>query len=211
MADYLVVLMALAGKDDDVAGAVVLYGPGDGLDAVRYDLTRRGAVLHALKDVGYDGLRLLSARVIRGDNDQIGQLGGDTAHYRTLFPVPVAAAAEKGHEPAPRHLAYGAQDVFQRVRRMGVIYEDGVVPVCRHRLHAAFDSARRIQRRGAGGKVYAQGNRASQHRQRVVGRKGAGYVQGHALGLRAARGHEADGAAGIAHVLAVNIRKTVFQ
>ncbi len=50
---------------------------------------------------GTDGRRILIARVVIGDDDEIGQFGGDPAHRLALAHVTVAARAEHHGDPAP--------------------------------------------------------------------------------------------------------------
>src|SRR3990170_2493194 len=98
--DNLIRLVALAGDDDDVAGA----GPGKG--APDGDLPVRKCLMpverriswalgrDARDDVGDDRLGPLAPRIVGGDPDAIAEARGDGAHERALAAVAIAAAAE---------------------------------------------------------------------------------------------------------------------
>src|SRR5262249_57246844 len=98
------------GDDDDVTRR-------GGLDRVR----GRGArVLDDLRfagdareDLVDDRPRILAARVVRGDDRDVGELGRDPAHHRALLSVAVAAAAEDADQAARGQLARGREDVLQ--------------------------------------------------------------------------------------------------
>ena len=158
----------------------------DGRDAVR----DRGILLlrggHTRQDLRDDGLRILRAGVIRGDDGKIGQFRSDAPHLRALPPVPVAAAAEEGHNPPRRGLPHAAKHVFQSIRRMGVVDQDRVVPVRRNSLDSALHTLRRRQRRRGLRQRDAQQSGAGQHAQRVVHGEAPRDVEAHlgALSLR---------------------------
>src|SRR3954454_17588914 len=119
--ELLALLVALARDDEHVTG------PGH-VDRL---LDRRAAVdLHldpaagSLEDLADDGLRRLVAGVVGGDDRDVGALTGDRAHERALGAVAVAAGAEDHDEAVLRERAGGAQDVVERVGRVGVVDED---------------------------------------------------------------------------------------
>ena len=76
-------------------------------------------------DLADDRVRLLAARVVRGHDREVGELRGDPAHQRPLATIAVAAAAEDADQPVLREVASRAQDVLERVGRVGVVDEDG--------------------------------------------------------------------------------------
>ena len=87
-------LVALACDKHDVAGLRPRDRIVNGLAAVT-DLDHlRCAVRRARDDRRADGGGLLVARVVVGDYDEVGQLGGDPAHRFALAGVPVATGAE---------------------------------------------------------------------------------------------------------------------
>ena len=72
------------------------------------------------QDLAADGRGILAARVVVSDDDQVGQLGGDLAHRRSLARVALAAGAEHHRQPA-----FGAPQCGerrpQRARLVGVV------------------------------------------------------------------------------------------
>ena len=79
------------------------------------DLARAG---RAGQDLGADRRRLLAARVVVGDDDDVGLLDGDAAHDRPLAPVAIAAAAEHADEAAGGE---GPQRIERRRERLGLV------------------------------------------------------------------------------------------
>ena len=67
---------------------------------------------------------VFAARVVVGDDDAVGKLAGDAAHFRALSLIPVAAAAEHDSQGARRMGAQRRQHVFQGIRGMGIIHID---------------------------------------------------------------------------------------
>src|SRR5438105_13261882 len=53
---------------------------------------------NAVNDFAGDGLRILAARVIAGDDHAIGEPAGDAPHFRPLAPITLTTAAEKAHK-----------------------------------------------------------------------------------------------------------------
>ena len=72
------------------------------------------------QDLAADRRGILAARVVVGDDDQIGQLGGDPAHRRPLAGVALATGAEHHRQPAVRP-QQGGQHRAQRARLVGVV------------------------------------------------------------------------------------------
>ena len=96
VADDLAGFMAFSGDDEHVAGAKLPDRGPDRLGAVA-DLARAS---RRSEDFGADRSRRLAARIVVGDDHDIGLLGRDRAHDRPLALVPVAAAAEYADEAA---------------------------------------------------------------------------------------------------------------
>src|SRR6202042_3957706 len=97
--------MALAGGPEHVAILRERQGPLDRSTPI--DLTGHcrspGGTLcagHSLHDLGDDRLRVLRARVVRGDEQHIGQRGPDRTHQRALAAIAIAAGAEYADHPA---------------------------------------------------------------------------------------------------------------
>ena len=98
-------------------------------------------------DLGTDRCRVFAARVVVGDNGDVGGRLGDLAHHRPLAGVAVAATAKHNHQPTIGVRAHGGQDGFERVRGMGIVDE--------HRCAIGMDGdplhpARRALKTGAG-------------------------------------------------------------
>src|SRR6202040_1791830 len=60
--------------------------------------------------------RRLAARIVVGDVGEVGKLGGDAAHQRTLAAIAVAAGPEDDEEAAVGVRAQRAEHASQRVR-----------------------------------------------------------------------------------------------
>ena len=124
--------MSLARDDDRVAGPGGGDGGRDRLCAVA-DLPHLAAARFAAgtgQDLGADGRRVFGARVVVGDDQQLGPGGRGGAHQRALGPVAVAPGAEHDQQPA-RDLR--TQGVEQRGDRGGLV---GVVDDRQERLPA---------------------------------------------------------------------------
>ena len=70
---------------------------------------------------GADLRRVLAARIVVGDDDQVGQARRDRAHLRPLALVAVAAGAEHGDQPAFDMRPKRRDRRLERVGRVGVI------------------------------------------------------------------------------------------
>ena len=90
------------------------------------------------QDLGADRLGLLAARIVVGDDDVIGERGGDPAHDRPLALVAVAAAAEHAHEPARRERAQRLERGRQRVGLVRVVDDDEAAAHLAHDLEPAL-------------------------------------------------------------------------
>ena len=96
---------------------------------------------------------LLAARIVVGDDHDVGLLGRDRAHDRPLAAVAVAAAAEHADEPARGEGAQRVEHMRQRVGLVGVVDDARAPPLtsptrlepARHAVQTA--QARRARRR----------------------------------------------------------------
>ncbi len=123
--------MALPGEQHDVAGAGTLDGRFDGFatvgdheEVVTAALAGR---LGATRDLVEDGLAVLAARVLVGDDHDPGTLAGDPAHQRALGRVALPGRAEDGDQsPAARggQRREQVQDGLQRGRAVGEVDDD---------------------------------------------------------------------------------------
>src|SRR5687767_13938756 len=91
--ELLALLVALAGNDDHVAGLRQPHRAVDAGAAVGILLDVRAAP-GPREDLADDRLRVLRARVVGGDEADVGQPGADLAHQRALAAVAVAAGSE---------------------------------------------------------------------------------------------------------------------
>ena len=80
-----------------------------------------GPLLDPGEDLGDDRLGVLGARVVGGDDRQIGELRPDSAHLRPLVAIAITAGAEDGYHPARGQPPRRPQHVLQRVGGMGVV------------------------------------------------------------------------------------------
>ena len=162
-ADDLVRLVALAGQEHGVPGRGGVQGAVDGPPPV-HDLDRL-APRDARGHLGDDLRRVLGARVVRGDDGEVGVAGHGRAHRGTLGRVPVSAGAED-HDQAARHQRpHGAEDLIEGVRGVGEVDHDPAW-LTRHELHASPHRGRRAQ---SGGDLVER----MAKRQRTRGRAGA--------------------------------------
>ena len=75
-------------------------------------------------DFGDDRLRVLGARVVGGDDGEVGELRPGPPHLRPLVAVAVAAGAEDRDHPPRGQPPRRPQHVLQRVRRVRVVDQD---------------------------------------------------------------------------------------
>ena len=113
--DLLAGLVALAGDHHDVAGPGQPERRGDRLAAVAH-LDHLGAVpaRAPVQHRGPDRGRVLGARVVVGDDQDVGEPGGDLAHDRPLARVPVTPGAEHDDQPAVGQRPQGLERGLRR-------------------------------------------------------------------------------------------------
>src|SRR4051812_28285993 len=94
-ADDLVIFVAFAGEEDDVAGLGQGDGHADGGTAVGLD----GDFVFGFPVGGEaganffdDGVGVFGARIVAGENDLVGEALGDGGHLGTLGAIAIAAA-----------------------------------------------------------------------------------------------------------------------
>ncbi len=170
-ADVLVVLVALAGDQDDVGRASAADGVIDRLGAVleHVELVMADRADQDLRDDEVGGFE---ARVVAGDDGAVGEPAGDRRHQRALGGVAVAAAAEHAPEPAAALLGertQRSQGLLEGVGRVGVVDDD--FRAAGAGLDDALHPARHRRQRGAGARrlVEARAERAQRadHAQQV--------------------------------------------
>ena len=74
--------------------------------------------------------RIFGARIVRGDDDEVAQPGGDRSHQRPLRAIAIAAAAEHRNHSLLSQRPRRLQQVFQRIVGMRVVDHDSDVVVC---------------------------------------------------------------------------------
>src|SRR6266852_2226681 len=81
------------------------------------------SLANAVNDFAGDGLRILAARVIAGDDHAVGELARDASHFRPLAAIALTTAAEKAHQfaAADDRGTQRLQYLFQRIGCMGII------------------------------------------------------------------------------------------
>ena len=78
----------------------------------------------ARQDLAADRGGIFAARIVVGDDGEIGLGDGDLAHLGALALVAVAAAAEHHDEPVLDIGTQGVERLGERVGRMGIVDED---------------------------------------------------------------------------------------
>src|SRR5436309_5910442 len=122
--EFLVGLMALARDQHRVAGPGHTQNSVDGPFAVQLDAVSVAAnPAKAFVDRRRDFFRRFPARIVARDEREIGQLGGNRAHFRTFARITISAATKRQQQPAGSDFAESVQHVAQRVVGMRVIDE----------------------------------------------------------------------------------------
>ncbi len=95
---------------------------------------------HAGFDFCQDGFGRFAARIIVGQNHDIGIAFGHVSHQRTLAAIAVAPAAKHTMQPpALAAFAQGQQDFFQRIRGVGIVHQHGGAAGAMQALQAPGD------------------------------------------------------------------------
>ena len=71
--------------------------------------------------------RVLGPRIVGGEDDEVRILGDAFRHDRTFGAVPVSSTTKEGDDPSLRITLEGGDHLFQAIRRMGIIPDDGVI------------------------------------------------------------------------------------
>ena len=176
VADDLARLMALAGDAQHVARLQHADGRFDGVAPVA-DLQRlRGPVHH----FGADLRRVFAARIVVGDDDDVGLPRRCLPHQRALARIAVAASTEHGDQPA---LGEGPQRRQRRVQRIGLVcvIDEDQRPVVglADQLQPARRSLEIFQGRQRGAGRNAAADRQPRRDQRIGHLETAGQRQAH--------------------------------
>jgi len=119
----------LAGHQHQIAGPRELHGLRDSLPPIhdRHDPlpgVALGVRRDAAQDVVDDAARLLVARVVGGDDDDVAQPAGHRAHQRPFGAITIPSAAEHGDEPPLGQSSRRLEQVSKRVVCVGVVHDD---------------------------------------------------------------------------------------
>src|SRR6185437_5909360 len=143
VADNLAGFVAFAGDQQHVTALERRDAGADRLGTVGY----LGSAGRNGKNGGADRGRIFAARIVVGDDDAVGILGGDAAHDRTLAGVAVAAGAEYDDELSAGVGTQGLQRLRHRVRLVRVIDEDRRAIDAADEFKAALGAGELFQRR----------------------------------------------------------------
>ncbi|MCY1413273.1 hypothetical protein D9M71_287010 [compost metagenome] len=133
--DFLIVLMPLAGQDDDIVNASTGNQLRNGRATTGNEFDGIG-LGKARADIGEDLLRIFSARVVIGDQHTIRQALGHFGHQRTLTAITVATAAEQAQQLAFGMRAQCLQHLLQGIGGMRVIDHHQRLAAATQALHA---------------------------------------------------------------------------
>src|SRR2546429_34876 len=125
LADDDRLLVTLASEDNGVLGRGPAYGLAHRLAAIVDDDVVGAFALAradcALLDLLEDFCRLLEARVLLRDHEEVGVLRGNRRECGPLGAVALAGTAENGDELSFGEWAEEAKDLVERLRRMRVV------------------------------------------------------------------------------------------
>ena len=124
-ADDLALLVALAGDQHNILATGHPQRGGDGLPPVADFMHGGAARAHPRQHGGADGGGVFTARIVVGDDGDVGLACGDAAHFRALAGIAVAAGAEYHDQPAANMRTQRCYRGGQRIGRVGVIDIDG--------------------------------------------------------------------------------------
>ncbi len=108
--------------DDDVAFAGAPESARDRNRPIRLD---QRALPGACEDLLDDRERILAPRIVRGDEDDVGEARRDRTHERALLAIPVSTASEHADDAIRRERPRLGKDVLERLRRVRVVDEHG--------------------------------------------------------------------------------------
>ena len=157
--------MPLAGDEHDIARIGLGERCLDRLGTVG-DHADIGCVGCAPRDVGENGLRILVARIVAGQDHDVGQACRNFAHQRALARIAVAAAAEDADQaPAAHHgrLAQGHERLLQRIRRVRVVNHYQRLPLPAESLHASGRESQPLQHGGCLVERHIRGQQCAEH------------------------------------------------
>src|SRR5690606_36084641 len=118
--DLLSMFMALPGDDQRVAGLKHPHCPANGFAPIAYF----NCIRYRGHDFGANFRRLLGARIIVGDDGDIGQTPRDLAHDRALATIAIAAAAEHNNDTTGGEGTNRLKHILQSLRLLRIIHID---------------------------------------------------------------------------------------
>ena len=134
-------LVPLASEQDRVAEPGQPDRPRDRGAAVVDDPQVLALVAAALEraagDLAVDRIGVLAARILVGHDHRIRQAGGDPPHLGALEDVALSRRAEHHQQATGGDRPQDAEDLLQRVRRVGVVDDDRERLAKIHAFHAA--------------------------------------------------------------------------
>ena len=114
--------MALACNQHQVGWSCLGNGCGDGRGPIRLNL-QRGSCRDASQHILKDALGIFGAGIVGGDNDPVGQLGGDRPHLGPLAAIAVTAATKHADQTTVGERATGPEGARQAIGGVGVIHQ----------------------------------------------------------------------------------------
>ena len=178
--DFLIGLMALSCQYNYIIFFANVHSVSDGFAPVLYNSVLSHLRGNSLQDVPNNGHGCLCPGIIRGDNGKVRVFDADLPHNWPLHRVPVSAAAENRNESTLAEIPHGQQNLFQAVRRVGIVDEHGIGHSGGwNHLNAALDTGYLFQGSGTFLQRNAKLPGNAQHRQGIVNRKAAGNGHRH--------------------------------
>ena len=130
LARLLVLLVPLAGDQDDVTGLGLVNSQLDGLVAVRLKRVANASALKPQQSVVHDGDGIFATRIIAGEDDEVAAIAGRFSHERTLGTIAVPTASEdsnnsSGTAALVEEIVRHCSEVPNRVVGVGVVNNHG--------------------------------------------------------------------------------------
>ena len=136
-AKALVILVALAGQQDQIAGLADRDGRLDRRCSIS-DHLQISADGNTGEHIVKDLLWILGAGVIGGQHQLISQPRCDSSHLRSLAAVTITSATKQANQAALSKGPAGQKRIFKAIGGVGVIHKHGRLGRSgRHPLHAA--------------------------------------------------------------------------
>src|SRR5579859_6340110 len=133
-------LVTFSGEQHRITGSRHGKGARDARAAVHHagkalPLARAG-LNSSRRDLTQNGFRVFFARVLIGDDREVGQPRGSGAHVGPLYPVAVARRPEDGDQPPTGDGTQDFKDFGQTLRCVGVVHDHSERLAFVNALHA---------------------------------------------------------------------------